>query len=656
MTFAAPGNILRQDPVTRVTGPYWGIPPGQPGVGLQPSDFLAGQLNYDDPRAGQDILPAQRRISLVANARQELGKVELQADARYSFRRSKAEIRAQTATLTVSRNNPFFVSPNGSTSHQIAYAFGDDIGGPFTRPTSESLSLALGAAAPLAGDWRLDAYAGFAQEIQETGSAGQLNSALLQEALGNVADRPDTGYSPQRDGYFNPFSGLPNQRSAVLAAIGSGFSDTRTVTRVATGNAQADGTVLDLPGGALKVALGGQLRREALDRHGSSYTSTTAPVAIAAADVGRTVAAAFAEARAPLFGAENARPGFRSLEFSGAVRVERYSDFGTTANPKAGLSWGPAEGLNLRATYGHSFRAPALTELNDTQLYTAAQFPLGSGRILGLLLQGGNADLEPETAKTWTLGADVQPSAIAGLRISATLFETAFEDRIDQPARQNLAGVLADPTLAPFVRRIQPDTSPADLQLITALLADPAAASAGLFPPQDYRAIVDARLVNTGRLTVRGLDLQASYAPPLAGGDLNLSANASWLFDYVQQLTPTSAAVDRSGQAGYPADLRARLAADWTRGPVSAGLALNHMGDLRTPDGRGIDSLSTVDLRVSLKGGDGSRLRGVALDLTVRNLFDTDPPFYDNPDGFAFDPANADVVGRFVSLELSRSW
>ncbi|MCR5879459.1 TonB-dependent receptor [Phenylobacterium sp. J367] len=478
----------------------------------------------------------------------------------------------------------------------------------------------------------------------------------MQEALGNVADRPDTGYSPQRDGYFNPFSGLPNQRSAVLAAIGSGFSDTRTVTRVATGNAQADGTVLDLPGGALKVALGGQLRREALDRHGSSYTSTTAPVAIAAADVGRTVAAAFAEARAPLFGAENARPGFRSLEFSGAVRVERYSDFGTTANPKAGLSWGPAEGLNLRATYGHSFRAPALTELNDTQLYTAAQFPLGSGRILGLLLQGGNADLEPETAKTWTLGADVQPSAIAGLRISATLFETAFEDRIDQPARQNLAGVLADPTLAPFVRRIQPDTSPADLQLITALLADPAAASAGLFPPQDYRAIVDARLVNTGRLTVRGLDLQASYAPPLAGGDLNLSANASWLFDYVQQLTPTSAAVDRSGQAGYPADLRARLAADWTRGPVSAGLALNHMGDLRTPDGRGIDSLSTVDLRVSLKGGDGSRLRGVALDLTVRNLFDTDPPFYDNPDGFAFDPANADVVGRFVSLELSRSW
>lgn len=655
-TFSAPGNILRQDPVTRVASPWWGVPEGQPGTGLTPADFVAGRLNYENPRALQDVLPDQRRLGATVAVHQDLGGLKLTADARYGVRRAKARIRAQTATLTVSRANPYFVSPNGSASHQIAYAFGDDLGAPVARSTQETVTAALGARGRLFGDWQADGYLGFAQEITENGTDGMLNTALLQEALGNTPDRPETAYSPGRDGYFNPFSGLPNQAPAVLAAIGQGFSATRGVSRAYTANLQADGALVRLPAGALKLALGAQARRETFDHHGSVFTSTLAPRPTEGTDAARTVAAGFAELRAPLFGPDHRRPGLERLEVSAAVRVERYSDFGTTTNPKVGLAWTPVDGLNLRATFGRSFRAPGLRDLRSSQGYTAGQLPLGTGRTLILLLQGGNPDLKPETATTYTVGFDLRPAAAPGLRLSGTWFETRFEDRIDQPTLQNLQGVLSDPVMAPFVRRIRPDLDPADLALITAYLNHPASEAGGLFPPQDYRAIVDARLVNTGRVTVRGVDLEAAYARPLAGGDLTLSASATRLLDYKQRVTPASPDLERSGVAGFPADLQARLAADWSRGGAAFGVSLNHTGDLRTAAGGRVDDLTTVDARVRLTGRDDSAFEGVSLTLNVRNLFAAGPPFYDNRDGYAFDPANADVVGRVVSLELARRW
>jgi outer membrane receptor protein involved in Fe transport len=64
----------------------------------------------------------------------------------------------------------------------------------------------------------------------------------------------------------------------------------------------------------------------------------------------------------------------------------------------------------------------------------------------------------------------------------------------------------------------------------------------------------------------------------------------------------------------------------------------------------------TVDLQLSLNGRAAGPFAGQRLSLTVRNLFDRDPPFYDNPIGYAYDPTTADPIGRFVALQLTRSW
>jgi outer membrane receptor protein involved in Fe transport len=650
--FAYPGNILRMDPATGTNTPYWGIPAGA-GVGLRPTDFAAGVLNLADPRKRTDVLPDQRRHSVFAAARQELGeRLELSGDLRYGQRRARARVRIADTLVGVTRANPFFVSPSGAAVHQIAFSFADLLPVPITHATSESLSASVGGTFRLGGDWRADGYLGLAQEIAENRTGGMLNSSLLNETLGLLPDRPETGYSAARDGYFNPFAGDRSASPAALAAIGSGFTSQRFRSRVETANLQADGSLLQLPGGPFKMAVGAQIRREGLVRRGTNFTATSLPVPQAPTDADREVSAAFAELRAPVVGPANRRVGLELLEFSAAVRAERYSDFGETVNPKFGVLWSPLDGLRLRATYGRSFRAPALPEVRDAPLNSPGLFPVGSARVLGLIMSGGNPALRPETAESWTAGLDWRPAALPGLRVAATAFETRFEDRIDQPVRQNLPAALTDPKMASFVRRITPGSNAADLALIQQLLSDPATSTAqGSFPAESYGAIVDARYVNTGRLLVRGFDLQAEHAVGLFGGRLALGWNGTVLTRYDQTLTPTAPTVRLLARPAQPARVRARLSADWTRGGWAFGAAANHASGARTDVGRDISGQTTLDasVRADLPGG-------AAVTLSVRNLFDAAPPFYDNPGGFGFDPANADVVGRFVTLQLTRKW
>jgi len=656
-TFSFPGNILRTDPATGASVPFWAIPAGQPGTGLRPADFVAGSVNRYNQNQGVDILPSQRRSSAYVAWRQDLTPgVELSGDLRHSFRSAKITNSGIISTLSVGRNNPFFVSPSGAASHQIQYAFGE-LPNPEIRATTESLSGTVGAEARLFGDWRGSGYAAFAQEIIEGRSTGALQSLILSEALGNTADNPATDYRAARDGFFNPFAGAPANTPAVVAAIGSGFNKTRFRSRVYSANLQADGTVLVLPAGDLKVALGAQVRRETFIRAGSSYTSTVAPRPIEGLSTDRTVSALYAEVRIPLIGAGNRRPGVEALELSGALRAEHYSDFGRTVNPRVSLQWTPVEDVLVRATYGESYRAPALQELADSRSNGPVRLADGAARILSLALQGGNPGLGPETAQTWTVGVDWSPKALAGLRLSVNGFSTEFDNRIDRPAFTNRTVALTDPRLAPFVRRISPNTNAADLAFITALLAEPITTTAqGVFPPSDYGAVVDMRFVNTAGLIVRGVDLQARYATDLFGGRVAWGANASRLLDYKQAITPAEAFVELLGQPAVPARFRGRATMDWSRDDISLGLALNRLSGFEDALGSEISGQTTVDLQARWSGPAGSPWSGTSVLFSLRNAFNQKPSFYDNPTGFGFDPATADVVGRFASIQLTRTW
>lgn len=656
-TFAFPGNVVAINPATGLSGPFYGIPAGQGGTGLTPGDFQAGVVNRMSRQQGQDVLPGQRRQSGYLAVRQALSdRVELSGDLRYGFRAARIQNGPQTTTLTVGRANPFFVSPNGAASNRIQYSFLGELPNPRIRATAENLSASLGGRVRLPRGWEANGYLALAQEIDEGHAAGFVNSAILAEALGNVPDRPETAYSPARDGYFNPYTGVAANAPAVMAAIGSGFSPTRSKTRVRSADLQADGPLFRLPGGEVRAALGVNARREYFHREGTSFTSTPVPEAQDSLSGSRRVEALFAEVRAPLFGDANARPGLAALELSGALRAERFSDFGRTVDPKIGVVWAPVRDLRLRATYGQSFRAPGLTQLFDAQSVTSLGLTLDGRSVQTLAFQGGNPDLQPETAETWTAGFDYRPAASPGTQVSLTWFDTDFRNRIGRPVQENLTGALTDPRFTDFVRRVDPATSLADLALVNATLALPfVAGSALLNPPASYVAIVDLRTVNTGQLRIRGLDLQASHALSAWGGRLTLSGDATRILDYDQRLTPNAPGVDLAGIATYPAKLRGRLSADYQRSALGGGVALNYVGRFRDRVGARVDDLVTVDLQMRAQAPAG-RFEGTTLSLYVRNVFDKAPPFYNNPFGYAYDPANADVVGRFVRLQLTRSW
>lgn len=658
-TNSFPGNVLLPVAGTNTLAPAFAIPAGQAGVGLRPGDFLAGVVNRQNQRLGVDVLPRQTVNAVYAAVDQEVGEgLVLTADGRFSARRYKARFAPAVSSFTVGRNNPFFVSPTGAASHQIAYSFAGELPNVISAGNVESLALTAGATLRLDGDWRSEAYGAFAQELTEVRGRNLVNFAILAEALGNVADRADTAFSTARDGFFNPFSGVAGSNPVgVMGAIGSGSTFARIRSRVSTVNVQADGSLFSLPGGRVKLAVGAQARRESLVRSGFNQIATVAPAPTAPTDVSRDVTAAFAELRVPLFGEANARPGMQQLELSLAGRLEHYEAVGTSFRPKVGLVWGPTDDLLLRATYSRSFRAPALRELYDPALYNPTSQPLGTGRILVLQLAGGNPDLKPESADSWTVGVDFEPAGVPGLKLSLTAFDIRFKNRIDRPVTASIAAALVDPRLSAFVRRISPGTNPADLALITELLNDPALSTTnGVFLPAEYGAVVDSRYVNTAALHVRGVDGTASYGFDLGEARVRLGANASYLFSFEQQFTPTAAVIERVNVANFPLRFRGRFTADWTRGRLSLGGALNYTGRYRDGLGARIGDQAKVDLQARLAPAERGPMEGVAVLLTVRNVFDADPPFFNNPVGVAYDPANADPIGRFVSLQLSRSW
>ncbi len=655
MLYSVPGNIVAVDPGTGGYVSAWAIRPNSSGTAQGPSDFVAGATNLSGQIAGVDLLPEVNRHSVYGRVRQSVGdRLDLTADLRFSQRDYGFANTGSVTIFQVTSANPHFVSPNGSTRHLIGYSFLEDLGNSRQEGASRSLGFTAGADYDLGNGWTLDGYLAWAEERGEKRTFGIVNSAFLNEALGNTLDNPATAYSASRDGFFNPFGAGDANGAAVLDFISSGYSASLDRSRSQSANLLLQGSALSLPGGDVDVAVGLQMRRETFDTRLSTLTGSVAPLDIVSPSSDRTISALFAEVRVPLVGEANARPGIERLELSLAGRVEDYEDFGRTSNPKVGVVWSPVSGLNLRASWGTSFRAPSLPQLNDADQSAPTFVTRGDGAsILSLYRYGGNAGLQPETAETWTLGGDYEGGG--GLRLSVNLFDTRFDNRISQPVNEHLDAALTDPALAPFVRLIDPANSAADLALIRSFTDDPAYAYGSLFPPESYGAILDARWVNAAEVRVRGLDFQASR--PFAFGDhrVTIESGASWLLDYETRLTPTAEGQSVLGRIGYPVRLRARTGAVWTWADFSAGLHWSHVSAYRDDADRRIEAWNTADLQVGWSPASGV-LAGWRILGTVQNLFDQDPPFYDSPTGFGYDPGQADLLGRVVSLQLIRRW
>ncbi len=430
-------------------------------------------------------------------------------------------------------------------------------------------------------------------------------------------------------------------------------------------SARADGPLFNLPGGAVLAAIGTEYREE--------YFKLYEPFrGVLSRTDERDVSSIYAEVFVPIVGEGNSLPGMRRLEVTVAGRQDSYSDFGDAFTPKIGVVWSPNDSVLVRSTFGESFNAP---NLGTTGSGAGGSFAFNlpnpaspNGRSLAIIDLRG-PDLGPEESTSWTVGIDYNRQFRGGrFQSSLTWYDISYVDRIGSPG--NFFTYLLNPEVFAPVITFNPDPN-----RISAIVNDPTAifvnVSGGTWmTPGDEDVLLDARVTNLASQDTSGIDLDLSYEVNPGIGELSFDLNAAYIFEQSQRLTSTSPALDVIDTIFRPVDFRLRSGATWTLDHWTLAGFVNHVDsytDNRELNGPGdveIDAWTTVDLNLAYKSGGGHQnalLNNVRIALSVRNLFDEDPPFIEgaaDPNGrrAGYDPANADPLGRFVTLTLTKGW
>lgn len=642
-------DIRSGNPGTIVIGTStWAIPRGQDGTALQPTDLVEGTVNLHNRFEQEDYLPEQRMASAFGTAHQQLGDaLAVFADLLYANRQVDTRMASSPLFLLVPSTNPYYVNPAGGTGDVgVQYTMLADLDTPRIEADVETYNTALGTTVELGNAWQMTGSASYASEVVEQRAFNtNINGTALIAALADP--NPATAFNPFGDGSFTNPATLATLNATSLFATDSSLRGA---------NVLADGPLFRLPGGSVRLAVGADYREQSFDSHNLAPASNVDLRGM----FDRNVSAAFAEVFIPLVGAENRSAGLERLEISFAGRYEKYSDFGETTNPKVGVAWAPLAGLAFRGTWSTSFKAPILADLDETNNGTVIfplpdpQSPTGFSDIL--LWFGKNADLQEETATSWSAGVDLSPPSLPVLKVGITYFDIEYEDRVE-----GLPGILslADPRFADFIAR-NPTAEQRE-----------AACSRGTFlgnfsgTPGDCRTantvLVDNRLQNVALTKTSGLDFLGSYVIESGIGTFDLNLNATYVLDFSRQLTQSSPVIDQLNLRNLPVDLRARGSVSWNRGSFGATVFVNYTDsydDRVSIPARKIDSWTTADLQLAYRhdtGGD-SFLSDTTFAFNAQNLFDEDAPFVNDPAGIGFDPDNANVRGRLVSLQVRKSW
>lgn len=648
--FSNPGTIV-------AGGTTYAIPKGQNGSGIAAGNLTPGTSNLQDGWLGADLLPRQRRQSVYASLSQNItDRLSLSAEGLFSERRYNKHDNSSgyNATVSVPPSNPFYVNPGSPGAPvQVEYSFRDDFGPLTDEGVVKAYGGTLGAHLDL-GPWQAQINGTYGRQDEQARTINRVNTARLAQALAD----PDPATS------FDIFGDGSWTSPATIARI-RGLTETDDSDTLWTAAAKADGPLFALPAGDVRLAVGAEYRREKFTSSSIADTATLTPIFSRGTWPGaREVAAVFGEVLAPIVSDADAIPGVRSLTLSAAGRYEHYNEFGSTTNPKLGLSWSPLPGLSIRSTFGTSFRAPSFVDLLQTPTSTAyGVFPLAdptspTGTRNALLLTGNRPDIGPERATTWTVGFDVKPSMLPDFNISATYFNIRYRDRIAGPGSAILNILQNRATYAGII------TDSPSLVTVDALYASPYFINLFGIPASDVSAIIDARTQNLSVVEETGLDFSIDYSHSLLGGRLALDLAGTWLFRLDQAFTRSAPEISILNTVGNPVDLRLRAGGSWAIDEFSFAAHVNFTDGYRNTipiPAEHVSAWTTVDAQIgySFDQTQGA-LHGLRLSLSATNLLDRAPPYvnfaYPGITAVGYDPQNASAVGRVISFEITKSW
>ena len=474
--------------------------------------------------------------------------------------------------------------------------------------------------------------------------------------------------------------GVTPEALAYLQTPGFQRGDTgqTVITGVVSSDLGAYGWKFPSAGSGIGLALGAEYREETLTFRTDSAFETGDLFGQGGPTIGVSgkfnVMDLFLETRVPIV--EDAAFA-KQLTLNASYRYSDYSTGPTTDTYGVGLDWAPVDSFKVRGSYQRSVRAPNVIELfaaqaiglydNDfdpcagpTPVATLQQCqrtgvtPAQYGTIIDSAagqynaLFGGNTDLSPEKADSYTIGLVFTPVGLPGFSATLDYFSIKVEDVISTlPPTTTLSQCLntGDPLFCSLITRDELGT----------LWATP-------------RARIVATNLNLATLETSGLDVSVTYSFDVGSyGSMNLGLMGTYLDKYESEDIPGLGIYDCAGLYGSTCgtplpEWRHNLRATWMT-PWNLDVALTWRyydevlldrtssnpllnGPVNAPDRR-LKAQNYVDL-----SGSWSFMERYTVSGGINNLFDKDPPLSAQV-GAGFGNGNTypqvyDALGRWV--------
>ncbi len=416
----------------------------------------------------------------------------------------------------------------------------------------EEYRIVVGLKGQLSENWSYDAFMQYgstslSQRTENYFVTSRINNALKavtnaqgQVVCQSVVDGTDPACVP-----YNIFSVTGVTPAALAYLQAPAFSSGSITERVANVNVVGilpDAIKSPMANDGVGVSFGAEYRREHLD-FAADFVQASGQLngaggASPPVDGGYDVYELFGEARIPLV-QDQAFAKDITLEL--AYRYSDYSNAGVTHTYKVAGDWTVIDGVRFRAGYNRAVRAPNVVELfsprnvvldgttdpcaEDHSAATVARcatlFGLTPAQVLALEPDpanqyygqtGGNPDLKPETADTYTVGLVWSPSFISGLNFTVDWFDIKVKDYIANIGADTiLLGCIngTTPAYCPLVRR---DTI-GSLRSTQGFVTDTTFNTGGLRPPASTSRRPTARASTSSGSTTWGPSAWPLTAP-----------------------------------------------------------------------------------------------------------------------------------------------
>ncbi|HEY5106406.1 MAG TPA: TonB-dependent receptor [Caulobacteraceae bacterium] len=690
------GFFVTLAPAAAASGVFYGTPSTTPGVA---GNFTTVKVPYNYAPFNYFQRP-QTRYEGGYFAHYDINDhVEVYSNFMFSDNHTIAQIAPSGLFIgphyTINCDNPFLAANpvnqadlcGGATTGNITTEIGrrtPELGNRQDDLRHTQYRVNFGLRGEIAEGWHYDAYYQYGETVYQERYTGEVSIARAKNALQvvDVGGVPTclsviTGTDPLcvPANLFGP--GLLSPAAAnYISGAGSkeGVSSEEVLSGSITGDLSTYGLKSPLANDGIGVAFGAEYRRErihlAVDQEFSTGDLAGQGGPTTGVDGAFNVKELFGEVRVPI---AQHQPLADLLEFDSSYRYSYYTKEGvggsfSTNAYKFGAEYGPIPDVHFRGSYDRAVRAPNTVELftpNFQGLFAfsdpcagntsaACQYQ-GAGPNGALpcpaaqctALFGGNPNLTPEIADTYTFGIVFQPTFFRGFTMSVDYFDIDIKNLIGAYG----ASTIVNKCLSSYDTTT--NTESANGQFFCNLIhRDPLTGS--IVGPGGF---VTNTNVNTGFLHTRGIDVEANYRTTLADlhigdyGGLALSFNGTYTDEYVFQPSPRIGQYDCVGLYGATCGTptprwrhKARITWETPFDNLAISLQWRYISGVR-PDisssnpllaGRAgvfnndtdpidrIKAFNYFDLSATWRVKDGVNLRA-----GVNNIFDKDPPVVD---------------------------